>query len=67
LEKAKMMSRNLTRRLEELEAQIAPAAEPLIIQITYVTPDGSEEDGPRIEVQRPAVPDRPWQRKRRLR
>jgi hypothetical protein len=62
-----MISRNLTRRLEELEARIAPAAEPVIIQITYVTPDGSEEDGPRIEVPMPSLPDRPWQRKRRRR
>ena len=62
-----MISRNLTRRLEELEARIAPAAEPVIIQITYVTPDGSEEDGPRIEVPTPALPDRPCRRKRHRR
>ena len=62
-----MISRNLTRRLEELEARIAPAAEPLIVQITYVSPDGSEEDGPRIVVQQPAGRDRGWQRKGRCR
>jgi len=58
-----MISKSLTRRLKDLEARIAPAAEPLIIQITYVSPDGSEEDGPRIEVQRLASRDRAWQRK----
>jgi len=62
-----MIRRNLTRRLEELEARIAPAAEAVIIQITYVTPDGSEEDGPRIVVQQPAGRDRAWQRKSRWR
>jgi hypothetical protein len=43
-----MINRNLTRRLEELEARLAPAAEPMIFQITYVSPDGSEEDGSRF-------------------
>jgi hypothetical protein len=38
-----MIRRNLTRRLEELEARIAPAAEPMIFRIPYVSPDGSEE------------------------
>jgi hypothetical protein len=45
-----MIRRNLIRRLEELEARLAPAAEPMIFQITYVSPDGSEEDGPRFTV-----------------
>jgi len=57
-----MIARNLIRRLEELEARTAPAAEPLIIQIVYVSADGSEEDGPRIEVPVPAA-GRAWQRK----
>src|ERR1017187_6960600 len=43
-----MIRRNLIRRLEELEARLAPAAEPMIFQITYVSPDGSEEDGLRF-------------------
>jgi hypothetical protein len=42
-----MIRRNLTRRLEELEARLAPA-EPMIVQIAYVSPDGGEEDGPRF-------------------
>jgi hypothetical protein len=45
-----MIRRNLTRRLEELEARIAPAAEPMIFQIIYVSPNGSEEDGPRFTI-----------------
>jgi hypothetical protein len=45
-----MIRRNLIRRLEELEARLAPAAEPMIFQITYVSPDGSEEDGPRFTI-----------------
>jgi hypothetical protein len=42
-----MIRRNLSRRLE-LETRLMPAAEPVIVQITYVSPDGSEEDGPRF-------------------
>ena len=45
-----MIRRNLTRRLEELEARIALAAEPLIVQIIYFSPDGSEEDGERFTI-----------------
>ncbi len=41
---------DLTQRLEDLEARAAPAAEPVIFQSTYVSPDGSEEDGPRFEL-----------------
>jgi hypothetical protein len=59
-----MISRKLTRRLEELEARLAPPAEPLIAQIVYVSPDGSEEDGPRYELS--AVPAPAWQRKQAL-
>jgi hypothetical protein len=56
-----MISRNLTRRLEELEARTAPA-EPIIIEITYVSPDGSEVEGPRFEVptRRARGPTWPW-------
>ena len=42
-----------------------PAAEPVIVQITYVSPDGSEENGPRFEVPMPSVPDRAWQQRKR--
>ena len=43
-----MISRSLTRRLKDLEFHFRPAAEPVIAQIIYVSPDGSEEDGPRF-------------------
>ena len=59
-----MSRRNLTRRLEELEARLAPPAEPLVAQIVYVSSDGSEEDGPRYELS--AVPAPTWQRKQAL-
>ncbi len=45
-----MIRRNLTRRLEELEARIAPAAEPPIVEIVYVSPDGTEEVEWRVEM-----------------
>jgi len=62
-----MISRNLTRRLEELEARQAPPGEPLILQIVGVSPNGSKTDGPTFIVPRPAVPDRDWQRRPRWR
>ena len=40
-----MIRRNLTRRLEKLEARTAPAVEPMIAQIVYVSPDGSRRGG----------------------
>ena len=45
-----MIRRNLTRRLEELEARLAPAAEPVIVEIMYVSPDGTEEVECRVEM-----------------
>jgi hypothetical protein len=41
---------NLLRRLEELEARSAPAAEPTIVEIVYVSADGTEEVESRVEV-----------------
>ena len=60
-----MICRNLTRRLEELEAWIAPVTEPLIVQIVYVTPDGREQDGDRFEVPVPAALSRTSRLKQR--
>ena len=60
-----MIKRNLTRRLEELEARLAPPAEPLVVQIVYVTPDGqAEPDGPPIVTPMTVDRYRPWQRKK---
>ncbi len=46
-----MISRNLSRRLRDLKSRFRPAAEPVIAQITYVSPNGSEEDGPRFIIE----------------
>lgn len=45
---------NLQRRLAKLEEQILPVGDPKVIQIVFVSSDGTEEDGPRIEI--PAYP-----------
>jgi len=62
-----MIRRNLTRRLEQLEARTATTGEPLIILIVYVSPDGSTEDGPRFESAAPPVRDGAWRRLKRWR
>ncbi len=51
-----MISRKLTRRLEELEARIAPAAEPVMVEIAYVSPDGTEEVDCTVEMPTSTVP-----------
>ena len=59
----RMGSRTLSKRLERLETRIIPAGEPLVVQIQYVSPDGSVEDGPRISVPGAGgrrVGKRPW-------
>jgi hypothetical protein len=50
-----MIGRSLTRRLQELELQLLPdqPSEPLIVQIVYVSPDGSSEDGERFIITNP--------------
>jgi hypothetical protein len=57
-----MITRNLARRLERLETRLASAGEPLIVQIHYVSPDGSRVDGPRFTIPpaggRPGLADR---------
>jgi len=45
-----MISRRTTRRLEAIEARLAPSAELMIVQIVYVTPDGTTEAGPQYEI-----------------
>ena len=47
-----MIGRSLTRRLERLETRLLPAGEPLVIQVHFVSPDGSRVDGPRCTVPR---------------
>jgi hypothetical protein len=45
-----MTCRTLSKRLQRLETRMMPVGEPVIIQVQYVSPDGSVEDGPRISV-----------------
>ena len=61
-----MISRNLSRRLERLEALVIPTGPPHVIQIVFVSPNGEDELGPRIEIQAPPVIVKgPWGRPRR--
>ena len=57
-----MISKSLTRRLKELEARIGPP-EPTIIELAYVSPDGSQEVECRFEV--PTSTDPTWLRRLR--
>jgi hypothetical protein len=43
-----MTSRTSSKRLQRLETRMMLVGEPLVIQVQYVSPDGSVEDGPRI-------------------
>jgi len=45
-----MSLRNLSRRLEQLEVRLGAADEQLVIQICYVSGDGSVVDGPQFTV-----------------
>ena len=51
-----MISRKLTRRLEELEARNAPAAEHAIAEVMFVSPDGTEEMAFTVELPTSAEP-----------
>jgi hypothetical protein len=62
-----MISSKLLKRLEELEDRLAPAVETVTLQIIGVSPDGSKTEGPRFEVQMPAVNAPARQRKVRWR
>ena len=50
-----MTSKNLARRLKSLEDQILleQPSEPIVIQIVYVSSDGSTEDGERFIIANP--------------
>ena len=52
---------NLLRRLEELEARTAPTGEPVIVDVMYVSPDGTGELGFRAEL--PTSTGPAWQRR----
>ena len=51
-----MTTRNITRRLERLEEETLPAGEPKVIQVVFVSTDGTRKEGPRYEI--PAYPAR---------
>jgi hypothetical protein len=51
-----MISRNLTRRLKKLEGRNAPAAEPVIVEVMFVSPDGTEEMAFTVELPTSAEP-----------
>ena len=46
----RMASRSFSKRLERLETRIMPVGEPLVIQVRFVSLNGSVEDGPRFSV-----------------
>jgi hypothetical protein len=41
-----MITRNLSRRSERLETRLMPAGEPLVIEVQFVSSDGSVADRP---------------------
>jgi hypothetical protein len=43
-----MNARTLSRRVQKLEARLIPTDESMVIQIKYVSPDGSVTDGYKI-------------------
>ena len=47
-----MINRNLSRRLERLEALVIPTGPPHVIQIVFVSPNGEDELGPRLRSRR---------------
>lgn len=42
--------RNIIRRLERLEELTVPVGEPTVIQVVFVSSDGTEAEGPRVEI-----------------
>ena len=56
-----MISRNLSRRLERLEALVIPIGPPHVAQIVFVSSNGEEELSPTIEIQAAPVGEKgPW-------
>ena len=44
--KTRIISRNLSKRVQKLEARLIPTDDPMVIRIKYVSPDGTVKDGP---------------------
>ena len=45
-----MINRSLSKRLQKLEARLIPPKEPRVLQVRYVSPDGSVRDGPLYQI-----------------
>ena len=58
-----MSSKNLSRRLERLEAELAPARDPEVLKIT-VTRIGAPDRTIELQLKKPTGRRRPWQRNR---
>jgi len=57
-----MTRTNLNKRLERLEARLVPAkTEPLIVNLMYVSPDGTSELAAQYIIPPNLDPVRPWQ------
>jgi hypothetical protein len=56
-----MISRNLSRRLERLEERVIPTGVPSVLEVIFVSPDGTKTPGPIFEL--PAVDGRAVRRK----
>jgi hypothetical protein len=47
-----MINRSLFKRMQKMEARLMPTEEPRVIQIKFVSPDGSVTDGPLFRIGR---------------
>ena len=45
-----MINRTLSKRVQKLEARLIPTEKPMVIQIRYVSPDGTVTLGPKYGV-----------------
>ena len=59
-----MIGRTLAKRVQKLEARLIPSSEPMVIQIRYVSPDGSVRLGPKYGLSEGASAHPPYKRPR---
>ena len=52
--------RTVLSRIAKLEDRFTPAAEPVIVEVIYVSPDGTEELGYRVELPTSTGPSWRW-------
>ena len=60
-----MINRTLSKRVQKLEARLIPSSEPMVIQIRYVSPDGSTWLGPKYGLSEDASAQPPYRRPRK--